>query len=162
MKPYLLAALVCLLSLPAFAQCYPGETQVLACSARNGTKEISLCIAGDTIRYSYGKPGLRPELILSEPITTVAHQPWGGVGRAIWEATTLHNGAFSYEIYASVDRMAEENPESGGVSVYNGNQHVTDVACDVGQIDLTLWAVQDAKEAAGMCWRHETQTWGDC
>lgn len=162
MKPYLLAALVCLQAPSAQAQCYSGETQVLSCSARNGSKEISLCISGDTIRYSYGKPGLRPELILSEPIATVAHQPWGGIGRSIWEATTFANGVYSYEVYVSVDRMAEDYPEGGGVSVYKGKQHVTDVACDVGQIDLTLWAVQDAKKAAGVCWRHETQTWGDC
>lgn len=162
MKPYLMAAIVCLLAPSAQAQCYSGETQVLSCSARNGAKEISLCISGDTIRYSYGKPGLRPELILSEPIATVAHQPWGGIGRGIWEATTFYNGDYRYEVYVSVDRMAEVNAEGGGVSVYKGEQHVTDVGCDVGKIDLNLWVVQEAKEAAGVCWHRETQTWDQC
>jgi len=146
----------------ALAGCPQGATTVLGCTLGGGAKTLSLCIDGDTVRYDFGKTGQPPELSLSEPVATVAHQPWPGVGRAIWEATTLTNAGYAYEVWMSVDRLSENALPEGGVNVMQGEKTVAELRCDPGTASVSLWAVDDAKQALGICWNFETFSWGGC
>ena len=150
-----------LLPLPA-AACGAGETTVLSCTARQTTRLLEVCIAGDLIRYSYGKPGRAPDLSLSEPVATVLHEPWAGVGRSIWEETTFLNEGHAYEVFISTDRMDETHPTDGGVSVTKGGAEVARIDCDPGSATIGLWAVSDAKAARGVCWDPGNHRWGGC
>lgn len=146
------------------AGCPAGATPALSCPVQGGQKQLDLCIQGATLHYSFGRSGAAPDLALSVPVTAAEHQPWHGVGRSIWEATTLRNDGYAYEVYASVDRMVEDAQmaKSGGVTVFQGDKEVAHLVCDPGRAELTLWAVTDAKEAAGQCWRAEAQIWAPC
>ncbi|MCP3971526.1 MAG: hypothetical protein GY717_14655 [Rhodobacteraceae bacterium] len=160
------AALLCLAPLlltgPVAAACPPGAQTVLSCPMKGGARQLDVCIVGDNIRYSYGKPGRVPELTLTEPVATVAHQPWPGIGRNIWEHTTFTNSGHAYEVFQSFDKMVEQNAETGGVAVMRGDTEQARIECDPGRATLGLWAVSDAKQARGVCWQIEAQLWGSC
>ena len=145
----------------AMAGCPPGSETVLACTAGGGAKALSVCIEGDAVRYTYGSPGAEPDLRLSEPVAQVAHQPWPGIGRAIWEATTFMNAGYAYEAWISTERNEDAVPE-GGVNVLKGEAEVARITCDPGTATIGLWAVDDAKQARGICWDMETLKWGSC
>ena len=159
MKPFLLIA--ALWAGMASAGTATASETVLGCTAKGGAKEIAVVIDGDTISYSFGPAGGAPDLQLSEPVATVLHQPWSGVGRAIWEATTFTNAGYAYEVWMSVERQEDAVP-SGGVAVLQGEAEVARIDCDPGSARVTLWAVSDAKEAQGICWDLQTFSWGSC
>lgn len=146
----------------ALADCPGGTTTVLSCTLGGGAKTLSLCIDGETIRYDFGKTGQAPELRLSEPVAKVAHQPWPGVGRAIWEATTFSNAGYAYEVWMSVDRLIEDAPQEAGVTVTKGDKTLAELRCDAGSVDAGFWAVDDAKEAQGICWNMHSFAWEGC
>ena len=129
---------------------------------RDSPRGVCVCIPGADITYSYGVPGRPPELFLSEPVTTITHDPWQGVGRTIWEATTFTNGAYSYEIAISVDRMDENHPTQGSVTVKKNGETLTHLQCDPAGLIIGLWAVTDAKETLGVCWYPRLFRWGPC
>lgn len=158
----LLAAAFSVAAFSVHAACAPGEVTVLSCTAKSGARVLDVCIGGDQISYAYGRPGQPPELRLTEPVASVAHQPWNGVGRSIWEATTFFNPGHAYEVFISVDRMAEGQPTASGVSVQRGGAEVARVDCDPGTDRMTLWAVSDAKQALGLCWDMGLFAWGPC
>lgn len=130
--------------------------------ARDGTRQIEVCLGPADITYTFGAPGGEKELSLSEPVATVAHRPWNGFGRSIWETTTFSNEGFSYEVYISVDRLTDEHPTQSGVNVWDGGAEVASVGCDKGSDVIGLFAVGDAKAAAGLCWDDPSETWGAC
>lgn len=160
-----IGAVACLAYLtagPAGAACLPDETTVLSCTARNGAKTIDMCMAGGYVRYAFGPRGGAPELTLSVPVRDIEHHPWNGIGRSIWESTTFRNAGHAYEVYISVDRVAENNPTSGGVTVLNSGTPIAQVDCDPGTATITIWAISDAREALGLCWDTSDFRWTAC
>jgi len=146
----------------AGAACFSTGETVLSCTARGGTKALDVCIEGPQIVYRYGPNGGTPELTMSRTVAEVEHQPWNGVGRSIWESTTFRNGSYAYEVYISVDRMAEGNPSYSGVTVYRDSAQIAEVRCDPGSDSMEFWAVSDAKKAVGICWDPTEFRWGGC
>lgn len=146
------------------AACPIGTETVLSCLARGGTKALDVCIdqTAGVVGYSYGPPDGAPELSLSQTIAQVDHRPWPGIGRSIWEATVFYNAGYAYEVYISVDRMARDQPVSGGVALYRGDRTIAQIECDAGTAEIGLWAVSDAKEALGLCWDQGAQSWNAC
>jgi len=146
------------------AACRAGTDTVLSCTARGGAKALDVCLdtgAGE-ISYAYGAPGRTPELYLSRSIAAIDHRPWPGIGRSIWESTVFYNNGYAYEVFTSIDRMAENQPPIGGVLLYKGRQQVARVDCDAGSAEIGLWAVSDAKDALGLCWDQGAQIWNNC
>ena len=164
LRRFLTISLVCLSAGSGWADCGPGNTLVLSCLARGGDKALDVCIgAGSrTISYSYGPPGGPAELSLSQPVAGVEHHPWPGIGRNIWETTVFHNAGYTYEVFISVDRMAEDDPVMGGVQLFRDGAEIARVECDAGTVNIGLWAVSEAKEALGYCWNQDLETWGIC
>ncbi len=158
----LLAAAFCVAAFSVSAACLPTQNTVLSCTAKSGSRVLDVCIEGAQISYAYGRRGAPAELRLAEPVATIAHQPWNGIGRSIWEATTFMNAGFAYEVFISVDRMAEGQPITAGVAVMQGARDVARVDCDPGSAEIGLWAVSDAKQALGICWDLSRFAWAPC
>lgn len=153
------ALLVC--AGPAFA-CPGGAETVLSCLVGSGAKQLEVCLTDDNVSYVFGVPGEVAELTLAEPIGTVRHTPWSGVGRSIWESTTFRNGDHAYEVYISVDRLSEDQPSESGVLVWRGEEMLADIKCLPETQVIGLWAMSDAKAAKGLCYRGEDEAWIAC
>ncbi len=143
----------------ADAHCHQRSATVLTCTIDQGAKQLEVCLDGEEVIYRFGPPDA-PALTLSAPISEVAHQPWPGIGRAIWESTTFQNGAFSYEVHGSFDKL--DQISDGGVTVRKNGREIASLSCDSGSTELGLFAISDAKEAAGQCWDPYAQRWGAC
>lgn len=144
--------------------CPAGTQTVLSCSAKGGAKALDVCLdpASATISYAYGAHNRDPELSLTRSVQRIEHQPWLGIGRSIWESTVFHNKGYAYEVFISVDRMAEDQLPIGGVILHKGDVQVARVDCDAGTAEIGLWAVSDAKEAVGLCWDQGAHIWNNC
>lgn len=143
----------------AHAHCHQRSATVLTCTIDQGAKQLEVCLDGEEVIYRFGLADA-PDLILSAPITEVAHQPWPGIGRAIWESTTFRNGDFTYEVHGSFDKL--DQISDGGVTVRENGREIASLSCDRGSTELGLFAISDAKEAAGQCWDAEARRWGGC
>ena len=158
----LLISIVLAVGQPAAAQCPGNQKTVLSCTMRDGARQVDVCIDGANITYAYGAPGAAPELTLREPVATVAHEPWPGIGRTIWEATTFINRGYAYQVAISVDRMDESAPPQGSVTVMKAGETLAHLQCDTPGTVIGIWAVSDAKEAQGLCWQPNLFQWGNC
>ena len=113
----------------AYAACGSSKT-VFQCTTTNN-KQIEVCDAGKTISYSFGKRGKKPELALSIPRHQATTFQWHGIGRYINYSVSIPNGAYTYSVYTSIDKL-EENEAKGfeaGVSVEKNEQHLATVIC---------------------------------
>lgn len=155
MRPAL-AALLALAAAPAVA--CDGET-ILSCTAKGGTKAIEIWLEAATLTYAYGPAGQPPELTLREPLTDGTLYPWQGFGRAIAESIAFLIGPFRYDVAYSVDRLDDNHPAKGSVTVTKHGVQVASIPCDPGSVTLALIAAQDAMAALGLCWDGPTESW---
>jgi hypothetical protein len=142
----------------ALADC-PGEV-IFSCPIK--AKLLEVCIDGGQAHYVFGRPGT-PDLTISESLKTLAFQPWPGIGRTIWQSVRFHNQDVDYEVWSSIDKQMEENapePEwAGGVTVTRGDETLADLACSAPPDPPFLDRLFQAKEAAGLCWDFDSQSW---
>ncbi|OZA14778.1 MAG: hypothetical protein B7Y02_04240, partial [Rhodobacterales bacterium 17-64-5] len=145
-----------LFPLPVMADCLPGG-QVFSCQI--GAKTLEVCNETETLIYSFGPPGA-PELLIAEPLASVAFQPWPGVGSSIWESVTFTNQGYSYEVVTSVERDSTA-PEDlqGAVYVLQNDSIVAELTCDPGTASNSLDVVWDLKESIGQCYEFASQSW---
>jgi hypothetical protein len=151
------AILVFLLAAPAHAAC-PGDT---AFSCPIGKKTLEICHAKGLLTYQFGRKG-KPELIISEPLETVAYTPWLGIGRAIWDSVAFENEGVTYEVWSSFDKMDENAVLEGGVNVMEGDTLLATLTCDKGSVGAALDAISDLKGGIGQCWDFDSRAWGMC
>jgi len=149
----------------AGAACLPDEQTFMACMIAENGKSLSVCFDADTIHYRFGAPDQPPELALSSPVADIGYTPWPGIGRAIWESVIFPNNGHVYEVFAGFDRMIQEydpeNPAFGGVHVLRDDLVIAELRCAPETLDFK-WGdgLFVAKEAAGMTFDLESQTWG--
>ena len=91
-----LAALLLLAPASAWA-CAAGDKLVFACPTDNG-KHIKVCQGPATIHYTFGKPGLKPELTLSVQNADFVWEHGEGVGSGIGDDLVFRNGRTQYTI----------------------------------------------------------------
>lgn len=167
--------LLAALSAPALAEgvtqdptltggCFGAGEPLFHCTFKGGQKAVDICLQGDVVLYRFGPVNGPAELLLARHVIGVDMTPWSGVGRAIWEELTLHNNVYSYVLSYSVDRIAsEEVLPTGGLIVAEGDSELADLSCDPGSVGAAdFYPVYEAKEAAGQCYRRETQSWSAC
>lgn len=135
--------------------------KLLECQIEDSQKHLTLCFDQDEVIYKFGALGA-PELELHRDLVDVGHTPWAGVGRSIWNATSLTAGDVIYEVYFSADRLSEQpGAIGGGVTVTRGGKMLADLACDpktlVGEGDPS--PLYKAKIAAGQVYDRETGDW---
>lgn len=135
-------------STAASAQCAHNEEVLLTCSV--GQKQLSLCRAGAAdILYSFSGPqGI--ELRLYRAAGDYEYRPWPGIGRTIWESVRFSNGPFSYEVFASYDKI--DQTSAAGVSVLRAETELARFTCDDGSGGAFFFdPLYDALDAAGYC-----------
>jgi hypothetical protein len=151
------ALLVILLAAPAHAAC-PGDT-VFSCPI--GKKTLEICHAKGLLTYTFGR-GRKPELIISEPVETVAYTPWPGIGRAIWDSVAFENEGVTYEVWTSFDKMDENAVLEGGINVMEGDETLATLTCNKGSVDYSMEGISDLKAQIGQCWDMGSRSWGAC
>ena len=155
-----LLPLLCLsLPAPAAAACQ-GEN-LFQCQI--GKKDLEVCRTGSAVSYSFGPKG-KAEMQIATALSELDYQPWPGIGRAMWEAVSFHNGGVSYEVWSSFDRLDENAQLEGGVNVIKGGKTVASLTCNKGSVEAGLDLLYGAKEGIGQCWSRETHSWtpGPC
>lgn len=114
---------------PVLAEC--AGTELVSCQVKGSAKWLELCLAGSTLRYSFGPKGA-PELVLTRDIGEVVYTPWPGVGRTIWEDVQIRNKGITYAIHTWVERPLDESDPGGsgtGVAVLRGDDPLAEIEC---------------------------------
>jgi len=160
MKPF--ALILALLPLPAVA-CEPGEGRIFTCGFNDGRNEVSLCATDSAILYRFGRPDHAPDLLMHREFEDILYQPWGGIGRSIWESVTFTNGDYAYEIGMSLDKFeaveSNRNPYHGSISVQKKGAEIAFLTCDPDSASFAPFLLGDFYEAAGYCYERATQRW---
>ncbi|MGB0848394.1 MAG: hypothetical protein ACPGSM_16815 [Thiolinea sp.] len=114
----------------AYAACDNSSKTVFSCTTTNH-KQIEVCDAGQTISYSFGKIGSKPELALSVPRAKASTFQWHGFGRYINYSVTIPNGEYRYNVYTSIDKMEEDEKKGyeAGVTVEKKQSLLATVIC---------------------------------
>ncbi|SHE50436.1 hypothetical protein SAMN05444273_101618 [Litoreibacter ascidiaceicola] len=162
MRSHLIFTFALCLPASAVADCSPNMTTLVSCTTGKGAKALDLCTDGASVLYRFGKVGGSPDLELVRTVRQVGYTPWPGVGSAIWEAVTLDNGAYTYEVSSAVDRTPENAQVRGGVEVFQSGQHIASVQCDAGSVVTNIDALYAMREAAGLCYDPASFAWDDC
>lgn len=149
-----LAALICA---PAALSAQP----VFQCQI--GKKLLQVDLEGDLASYSFGPQGAA-ELRFSQKVADLGYIPWNGIGVDMPEAVQFTNGDVTYEVWYSVRKLLEDNqpmlPPMAGVRVLQGDKVLADLTCSKPPRAPDLYAIYDAKLAAGQCYDWESQSWG--
>lgn len=114
--------------LPAYADCNRGATQLFSCTIQKNGKRVELCDAGATIQYTFGKPGMNPEMALSVPRSQASTYQWEGFGRSMTYSVTVPNGATEYEVYSTTDKHSRSEDRAGIYVNQRGNQ-IAELVC---------------------------------
>lgn len=110
---------------------------VFACKTISG-KLVRFAREGKVLRYSYGKPGMAPELTFTVPMASVRFGGSGPAGSGTWwvsrDVTVVFNGT-RYTGHWAFHRA--EGTEEAGVTVARGGKTLAETACrsDI-QIDI--------------------------
>lgn len=134
------------LSGTAFANCENGSDTLFRCITKKNGKQIEVCDAGETINYSFGKPGKKPELALFVPRDEVTTWQWSGVGRSISYSVNIPNNDHLYRVFWSVDRLSEEHDVEAGVEIEKKGELLATVYCKPDTVEQKLEGV-DLKPA---------------
>lgn len=121
----------------ALAKCSGNDSLVFSCLTQN-KKQIEVCDAGRSIKYSFGKPNQKPELALEVSRDTASTYQWQGVGRWASYTVEIPNGKTTYSVFWGYDRMSDEHTEEAGVHVNVNNTKVATVLCKNGTIEQYL------------------------
>lgn len=153
MRLYTLTAVACLAASNAAAACFGDTgTPLFHCTLKDGTVEVRVCLQDDVAYYSYGPTAGSPDVVLVRPVTRIGMTPWPGIGRTIWEEAEFVNGSYRYRVAYAVDKMEENEPVSGYLTVSRDGEPLAELTCDRGSVsEHDLYALFEAKEAAGQC-----------
>jgi len=147
---------------PVGAQCYPGETPLVACTVDQGRKVLSTCLSGREASYSFGRANAAPDLLLTRDVTQVDLEPWPGIGGTIWEVMVFENAGHLYRVYHAIDRTpGAAMPLSGGVEVEKAGEVIAALECDPGSVVSAGYPLplSQAKQDAGQVFDPNTRRW---
>lgn len=137
-KLWAIAALAALVSgIAAVPSAAAAPQPVFACKTISG-KLVRFAREGKVLRYSYGKPGMAPELTFTVPMASVKFGGNGPAGAGTWwvsrDVTVVFNGT-RYTGHWAFHRA--EGTEEAGVTVARGGKTLAETACrsDI-QIDI--------------------------
>lgn len=123
----------------AGARCDGDSATLFSCLTPRG-KQIELCDRGRTIQYSFGKPQLKPEIVVTVPRHRASTSQWQGVGRYMTYSVDVPNGDTLYSVYWSADKI--EQGIEAGVNVLVKGKVVATVNCTESSIDSSLEGVK--------------------
>ncbi len=115
---------------------------VFACKTVSG-KLVRFAREGKVLRYSYGQPGLAPELTFTVPLASVVYGGSGPAGSGTWwvsrEVSVVFNGT-RYTGHWAFHRA--EGSEEAGVTVARGAKTLAETACK-SDIEIDIPEVEE-------------------
>ena len=127
-KAALLATIFVIAPFTAQAACQSEQQTLFSCMTAKG-KLIQLCDQQQTLEYSFGKPSLKPEIVVQVPRSAATTSQWQGVGRWMSYSVEIPNGKTVYSVFWGVDRLSEEHGIEAGVNVEVSGKHAATVKC---------------------------------
>lgn len=124
----LLTAILLIVPLTVQAACQSEQQTLFSCMTAKG-KLIQLCDQQQTLEYSFGKPSLKPEIVVQVPRSAASTSQWPGVGRWMSYTVEIPNGKTVYSVFWGVDRLSEEHGIEAGVNVEVNGKHAATVKC---------------------------------
>ena len=115
-KTSAIAVAALLVASAVYANCERKDEVLFSCLTANG-QHIEVCNFGETVRYSYGRPNTKPEIVVLVPREKVAGISWSGIGRYVTNAVAIPNGNTIYQVSWSADKLQESHELAGGVEV---------------------------------------------
>ena len=112
----------------AQAACTLPEQTLFACTTAKN-KAVAVCDLGDTISYTYGKTGRKPELSLLLERKRVSTTQWQGIGRYENYAIYIPNGQTVYTLSHSRDKLKNNATLEAGILVETAGKQVASLAC---------------------------------
>lgn len=141
MKPIAIISVMALLFSPSiYAKCEKNSKTLFSCLTEKG-KQIEVCDAGKTIAYSFGRPHVKPEIVVSVLRDQASTSQWNGVGRYISYAVDIPNGETVYNVFFATDRLSNEHSIEAGVNVLIKNNLAATVNCSGKNITNNLQGV---------------------
>jgi hypothetical protein len=101
---------------------------IFLCHTTDGN-HIELADLGETIMYSFGEPGVSPEITLKVPRSAVENYQWSGVSRSMNYSVTVPNGNVGYRVFWSLDKLYPNQKPESGVEVVENGKLLTTVNC---------------------------------
>ena len=108
---------------------------VLSCATALGN-QVELCDEGSTVRYSFGEPGLAPQLVITMPKSEVQRAPLRELGKIESYALRIPYREATHVLYWSLDDAGDE-PDAG-VRVLVEDRLRATMHCVPGQIRSNL------------------------
>lgn len=127
-KAIIIAVLTLVFASVAYASCGEKSKVLFTCSTAKG-KQLEVCNFGKTVRYSYGRPNAKPEIIVKVPREKVTGISWHASGRYITNAVNVPNGNTIYRISWSGDKLQESDKLEGGVEVLVNDELKSRIYC---------------------------------
>lgn len=124
MKNLILIAILLMTVSDANAKC--SKKTIFVCSTTNG-KQIEVCDNGDTLEYSFGKPGKLEKNFKIERTNASTYQ-WNGMGRYMNYTVELPTGDTVYSIFTGADKI--DMKSESGVNVTVKGKNVATVKCN--------------------------------
>lgn len=99
------------------------------CKTTNN-KEVFVRQLGNTVVYSFGKPGAKPDIVLQRRFDQLPERFWTGVGSSISSYLVIPNGDYSYVLGVHVNRNSEEHEASFNLVVEKNDDEIATLQCD--------------------------------
>lgn len=151
MKP--LAVAFCIVAPAPALACFGEVGQTLfECTFKGGRTQAQVCVQDTAGYYAFGPVGGAPDIVLARKVRDIDMVPWPGIGRTIWEEVTFRNGSYAYRLSYAIDKMDENEPVSGSLTVMQGGREIANLTCDRGSVAAhDLYPLYEAKVADGEC-----------
>lgn len=111
--------------------CEPPGSVLFSCATAQGNR-IEICDAGPSIWYSFGEPGLIPQVAVAIPRDDITLAPWRSLGKVESYALKIPYREAVHVVYWSLDDPGDQ-PEAG-VQVLVDDRLRTTMQCVPGQI----------------------------
>lgn len=82
----------------AYAKCESNEKTVFSCTT-NRAKLIEVCDSGNILTYTFGKPNMKPEIVLKVQRTRTSTWQWDGMGRTESYVVNIPNSKTIYSVF---------------------------------------------------------------
>ena len=147
-SPLLTAALIALAQ-PAAADCPAGSQPFVSCVIVESASQMQACFDDTKFTFELGPFASPPNVSVTMPLQEVAIQPWSGMGGSYTEAASFTHAGITYYIWWAADRLTDEHPISGGVTLTEGDTQLSALTCAVEPQIGGLWGLPDAKGVLG-------------
>lgn len=108
-----------------------------------GHKQINLYKISDSIVYTFGKSGSKPEIKLIRKKENLAMNFENLSGRYATNTIEIKNGNYSYRLTTSVDRIASEQEPTTSLTVIKNGNDLTSIQCLKGSEIGALISIED-------------------